>query len=106
MKRSQPIERKNKKAMADRFHLILEPLLQFGSEQGAEDPHDGLALFGPSGSAAQLPDHIAIGTAEGLEREADPRASRQRSAGRIIVFHHSGVCAGKKFAPCRIAPAQ
>ncbi len=31
--------------MSDRFQLLAEPLLEFGSEQSTEDPHDGLALF-------------------------------------------------------------
>ena len=52
--------------MSDRFHLLPEPLLQFGLQQEAEDPHDGLALFGPAEARASLPDHVAIGTPEGL----------------------------------------
>jgi hypothetical protein len=52
--------------MSDQFHLLSEPLLQFGTEQEADDPHDGLALFGPSESRSGLPDHIAIGTSDGL----------------------------------------
>lgn len=52
--------------MSDRFHLLSEPFLQFGSEQQADDPHDGLAMFGPAESRSALPDHVAIGTANGL----------------------------------------
>lgn len=53
--------------MSDRFHLLSEPLLQFGLEQTADDPHDGLALFGPAELRQSLPDHVAIGTPQGLE---------------------------------------
>lgn len=52
--------------MSDRFHFLEEPLLTFGSEQDSEDPHDGLALFGPCERVGSLPDHIAIGTEQGL----------------------------------------
>ena len=52
--------------MTDTFHLLSEPNLQFGSEQQASDPHDGLALFGPSERRANLPDHVVIGTPTGL----------------------------------------
>lgn len=53
--------------MSDSFHLLEEPLLEFGSAQTADDPHDGLALFGPPEIASGLPDHVAIGTPEGLD---------------------------------------
>lgn len=53
--------------MTDTFHFLGEPLLQFGHEQTAEDPHDGLALFGPAESRSQLPDNIVIGTSDGIE---------------------------------------
>jgi len=52
--------------MSDTFHLLSEPELLFGSEQQAADPHDGLALFGPAEARASLPDHVVIGTADGL----------------------------------------
>lgn len=39
----------------------------FGSEQVAEDPRDGLALFGPADETGGLPPHIAIGTPAGLD---------------------------------------
>lgn len=53
--------------MTDRFHFLGEPSLQFGHGQIAEDPHDGLALFGPAEPREAMPDHIAIGTGEGVE---------------------------------------
>lgn len=51
---------------SDTFHLLEEPFLEFGSTQVADDPHDGLALFGPAEESSGIPDHVAIGTAEGL----------------------------------------
>lgn len=53
--------------MNDIFHFLGEPLLEFGLGQTAEDPHDGLALFGPAEPRAQLPDNIVIGTPQGIE---------------------------------------
>ncbi|WP_425398628.1 hypothetical protein [Aeoliella sp.] len=53
--------------MSESFHLLEEPLLEFGETQTADDPHDGLALFGPAESSSGLPDHVAIGTPEGLD---------------------------------------
>lgn len=53
--------------MSDRFYFLDEPMLTFGSEQEADDPRDGLALFGPSEQRDGLPDHVAIGTARGLD---------------------------------------
>lgn len=52
--------------MTDTFHFLGEPLLQFGHGQTAEDPHDGLALFGPAEPRTQLPDNIVIGTPRGI----------------------------------------
>jgi hypothetical protein len=52
--------------MTDSFHFLGEPLLEFGQGQTAEDPHDGLALFGPAEPRAQLPDNIVIGTPQGV----------------------------------------
>lgn len=52
--------------MSDSFRYFGEPLLQFGCEQTAEDPHDGLALFGPAELSKGLPDHIVIGTSNGI----------------------------------------
>lgn len=40
---------------------------EFGHGQTAEDPHDGLALFGPAEARQQLPDNIVLGTASGIE---------------------------------------
>jgi len=53
--------------VTDSFHFLGEPLLKFGHGQTAEDPHDGLALFGPAEPRAQLPDNIVIGTERGLD---------------------------------------
>lgn len=53
--------------MTDTFHFLGEPLLQFGHGQTAEDPHDGLALFGPAEPRAQLPDNIVVGTDQGIK---------------------------------------
>lgn len=53
--------------MGDRFYFLDEPMLMFGADQEAEDPRDGLALFGPSDQGGALPNHIAIGTTKGLE---------------------------------------
>lgn len=53
--------------MTDTFHFLGEPLLEFGQGQTAEDPHDGLALFGPAEPRNQLPDNIVIGTSQGVE---------------------------------------
>lgn len=57
--------------MTDTFHFLGEPLLQFGQGQTAEDPHDGLALFGPAESRQSMPDHVVIGTAHGVELWAE-----------------------------------
>jgi hypothetical protein len=53
--------------MIDIFHFLGEPLLQFGYGQTAEDPHDGLSLFGPAELRSQMPDNIVIGTAKGVQ---------------------------------------
>jgi len=53
--------------MNDTFHFLGEPLLEFGLGQTAEDPRDGLALFGPAEPRAQLPGNIVIGTPQGIE---------------------------------------
>jgi len=53
--------------VTDVFHFLGEPLLQFGHGQTAEDPHDGLALFGPAEPRTQMPDHVVIGTDRGVE---------------------------------------
>lgn len=52
--------------MSESFHFLDEPLLTFGFDQTAGDPHDGLALFGPSEARGTLPDNIVIGTSEGI----------------------------------------
>lgn len=53
--------------MTDKFHFLGEPLLEFGQGQTAEDPHDGLALFGPAEPRSGLPETIVIGTPEGID---------------------------------------
>ena len=53
--------------MSDTSHYIEEPLLTFGEGQTADDPRDGLALFGPCERQAVLPDHVVIGTDAGIE---------------------------------------
>lgn len=53
--------------MSNTFHFLGEPLLEFGHGQTAEDPHDGLPLFGPAEPRDQLPENIVIGTARGIE---------------------------------------
>lgn len=52
--------------MSATFHYIEEPQLTFGEGQTADDPRDGLALFGPCESQPVLPDHIVIGTQDGI----------------------------------------
>lgn len=53
--------------MTNTFHFLGESLLEFGHGQTAEDPHDGLALFGPAEPRSQLPYNIVIGTEKGVE---------------------------------------
>lgn len=52
--------------MTDRFHFLEEPQVVFRSGQRAEDPHDGLALFGAFDARIGLSGHVVIGTAQGL----------------------------------------
>ena len=52
--------------MSDKFFFLDEPLLTFKDSQMAEDPKDGLALFGPTEHRSSLPDNIVIGTEPGL----------------------------------------
>lgn len=52
--------------MTDRFHFFDEPQLTFGTGQDAEDPRDGLALFGPADPMGGMPNHIVIGTPHGI----------------------------------------
>ncbi|NDV75337.1 hypothetical protein [Burkholderia cenocepacia] len=74
--------------MTDVFHFLGEPLLQFGYGQTAEDPHDGLALFGPAEPRTQLPDHIVIGTANGIELWNDWCAALNASAACVDPARH------------------
>ena len=52
--------------MSDEFFFLDEPVLEFGEGQVAQDPHDGLALFGPTGSVRSIRDHVVIGTNTGV----------------------------------------
>lgn len=56
--------------MSDKFHLFDEPKLTFHGGQEADDPHDGLALFGAFGlsgaSHSTMPSHVVIGSPEGV----------------------------------------
>lgn len=54
--------------MAERFEYLGEPSLVFAHGQRAEDPHDGLALFGAVDAEAGLPNHVVIGTPLGVAR--------------------------------------
>ena len=53
--------------MADCFHYFGEPNLVFGMDQRAEDPRDGLALFGALEARAGLPNYVVLGTLQGLK---------------------------------------
>lgn len=53
--------------MGDRFHYFDEPSLVFGFEQQAEDPRDGLALFGAADAQVGIGSHVALGTPAGLD---------------------------------------
>ena len=52
--------------MAERFEYLGEPSLVFGHGQRAQDPRDGLALFGAVDAKVGLPHHVVIGTPKGL----------------------------------------
>ena len=52
--------------MAERFEYLGEPSLVFGHGQRAEDPRDGLALFGALDAEVGLPHHVVIGTPRGV----------------------------------------
>lgn len=52
--------------MSDKFFFLDEPLLSFKNGQVAEDPKDGLALFGPAESRSSLPDNVVIGSSQGV----------------------------------------
>lgn len=56
--------------MADKFELFDEPRLTFLNGQEADDPRDGLALFGafglPDTGQTTTPSHVVIGTQEGI----------------------------------------
>ncbi len=52
--------------MAEQFDYLGEPSLVFGHGQRAQDPRDGLALFGAVDAQAGLPHHVVIGTPRGV----------------------------------------
>ena len=52
--------------MAEQFDYLGEPSLVFGHGQRAEDPRDGLALFGALDGEVGLPHHVVIGTPSGV----------------------------------------
>ena len=66
--------------MTSTFHFLGEPLLEFGHGQTAEDPHDGLSLFGPAEPRSQLPDNIVI-----LEKKRAEKAVEEPVAGEAEV---------------------
>lgn len=74
--------------MSDTFHFLGEPLLQFGHGQTAEDPHDGLALFGPAEPRLQLPDNIVIGTKDGIKLWAEWCETLNSPAACIDIGRH------------------
>ena len=53
--------------MSERFDYLDEPALVFAHGQQAQDPRDGLALFGAADAQLGLPHHVVIGTKIGLE---------------------------------------
>src|SRR5438045_3450261 len=58
------------KMTSDELTVLPEPRIEFGANQRLQDPHDGLALFGPyDASAANHPKSIPyalLGTAPGV----------------------------------------
>lgn len=74
--------------MTNAFHFLGEPLLEFGHGQTAEDPHDGLALFGPAEPRSQLPDNIVIGTERGVEAWAQWCAALNAPAACVDPSRH------------------
>jgi len=74
--------------MSDTFHYLEEPSLSFAEGQATEDPHDGLALFGPSEARASLPDHIVIGTQQGIELWQQWAATLNAPAACVDVTRH------------------
>jgi hypothetical protein len=74
--------------MSDTFHYLDEPPLSFGLGQIAEDPHDGLALFGPSERKGSLPDHIVIGTEVGIKLWQEWAAALNAPAACVDIVRH------------------
>jgi hypothetical protein len=76
------------RSMNDSFHFFDEPPLSFGFGQIAEDPHDGLALFGPSESKSSLSEHIVIGTEVGIVLWRNWAAALNAPAACVDVTRH------------------
>lgn len=74
--------------MGDKFHYLDEPSLTFGYNQIASDPHDGLALFGPSDVRGALPDNIVLGTAEGIQLWSAWSAAMNASSACVDPSRH------------------
>jgi hypothetical protein len=74
--------------MSYRFFFLDEPMLSFGAEQEADDPRDGLALFGPSEQKGTPPDHVAIGTPAGLEAWSAWVDAMNRPSACLAVSRH------------------
>lgn len=74
--------------MTDTFRYLGEPLLQFGLGQTAEDPHDGLALFGPAEQRQAIADHVAVGSGEGIDLWKDWCEALNMSAACVDPSRH------------------
>ena len=78
--------------MAERFEYLGEPSLVFGHGQRAEDPRDGLALFGALDAEIGLPHHVVIGTPSGVAlwnrwvgRDERSRGMRRRAPAKTMA---------------------
>lgn len=73
--------------MPETITILGEPRLAFAGGQMASDPHDGLALFGPytlnTAAHQTLPQHIVVGTDEGIAAWSDWAAAMNRPAAVI-----------------------
>lgn len=74
--------------MSDSFHFLGEPLLEFGEQQTAEDPHDGLALFGPADRRTQISDYVVFGTPRGTELWTEWCSAMNSPAACVDVAKH------------------
>ncbi len=77
---------------SEQVTILDEPLLSFSGNQKAEDPHDGLALFGPFGrdtsSHPKTPAYILLGTPEGTALFGDWSRAVNRPAAVPEVKRH------------------